>query len=52
MKNAFLTPHRAGGLMESVQRLLTMLVDDLEASLKGKPRKHVLTEAMLPSLPD
>ncbi len=50
LPNAFLTPHRAGGVMESVQRILTMLVDDLEAHLAGKPRRHPLTEAMIPSL--
>lgn len=50
LPNAYLTPHRAGGLIVSVQRILNWLVDDLEALLAGRERKHALTEAMLPSL--
>ncbi len=50
LSNACLTPHRAGGIVASVQRTIITLVDDLEAHLEGTPRKHVLTEAMLPSL--
>lgn len=50
LPNAYLTPHRAGGILQSVERLISQLTDDLEAHLEGKPRAHVLTEAMLPSL--
>lgn len=50
LENAFLTPHRAGGIMESVVRIITWLVDDYEAFLDGKPLAHRLTEDMLPSL--
>jgi D-3-phosphoglycerate dehydrogenase len=48
--NTFLTPHRAGGLIVSVQRAFTMLTDDLEAHLAGKPLKYPLVPAMLPTL--
>ena len=47
LPNAWLTPHRAGAPMESVVRILTMLVDDFEAFLRGRPRKHALTPDML-----
>lgn len=50
LPNAFLTPHRAGGVLASVDRGLQWLVDDLEAFLQGQPRKHALTEAMIPAL--
>ncbi len=50
LPNVYLTPHRAGGTLESVCRILTALVDDYEAFLKGEPRRHALTEAMIPSL--
>ena len=50
LPNLYLTPHRAGGLMESVQRCIGWLVDDLEATLAGKPQQHALVEPMLASL--
>jgi phosphoglycerate dehydrogenase-like enzyme len=50
LPNAYLTPHRAGGIIASVQRNLTWLVDDLVAVFAGQERRHALTEAMLPSL--
>ena len=50
LPNAFLTPHRAGGLMASVERILTWLIDDMEAFLAGKERRYALTEAMVPAL--
>jgi phosphoglycerate dehydrogenase-like enzyme len=50
MPNAWLTPHRAGGVMESVQRILNWLIDDLEAHLAGEARKYPLTEQMVPRL--
>lgn len=49
-RNAYLTPHRAGGLMASVYRTVDWLVDDLEAVLAGNPRRYALTERMLSSL--
>jgi len=52
LSNAYLTPHRAGGIMESVERALTMLADDLEAFLNGKSLKYAVTEKMLSSLPE
>jgi phosphoglycerate dehydrogenase-like enzyme len=50
LPNAFLTPHRAGGLQSSVVRIIAWLVDDLEAHLAGRPRRYPLVEAMVPSL--
>jgi phosphoglycerate dehydrogenase-like enzyme len=52
LPNTYLTPHRAGGVLESVVRALTWLADDLQAFLDGKPRQYAVTEAMLPSLPE
>jgi len=50
LPNAFLTPHRAGGILDSVSRLLNQLIDDLEAYLDELPRTHALAESWLPSL--
>jgi Phosphoglycerate dehydrogenase and related dehydrogenases len=50
LPNAYLTPHRAGGVIASVQRCVGWLVDDLEAVLAGRPQQYPLTEGMLPSL--
>lgn len=50
LPNAYLTPHRAGGLMESVQRIVAWLVDDIEAHLAGRPRQHALGERMIGAL--
>ncbi len=47
LPNAFLTPHVGGGIMASVERALTMLGDDLEAFINGKPRKYAITASML-----
>lgn len=52
LPNAYLTPHRGGGVMESVQRILTWLIDDIEAFLAGRPRQYPLTERMLNALDD
>jgi len=51
LPNAYLTPHRAGGLYSSIGRALTMLTDDLEAFLTGKERRYAVTEAMLACFP-
>ena len=50
LPNLYLTPHRAGGILESVQRTIDWLIDDLEAVRAGKPRQYAITEAMIPSL--
>lgn len=42
LPNAYLTPHRAGGLVESVHRGLDMLVSDLEAFLDGRELAYPL----------
>ncbi len=47
LPNAYLTPHRAGGLMASVERCVGWLVDDLERHLAGEERRHPLTETMI-----
>lgn len=52
LSNAYLTPHRSGGIMESVDRALAMLADDLDAFIQGEPLKYGVTEKMLPSLPE
>ena len=52
LSNTYLTPHRAGGLLSSVERGLTMLFDDLEAHLSGEERRYAVTEATLPCFPD
>jgi len=50
LPNAYLTPHRAGGTMGSVNRILTWLIDDTEAFVAGRPLRYPLTEAMTPAL--
>lgn len=50
LPNAYLTPHRAGGIMASVERIVQYLADDIEAHFAGTERRYPLTEAMLSSL--
>jgi len=50
LPNLYLTPHRAGGLIESVQRCVGWLIDDLDAVVHGRPQRYPLIEAMLPAL--
>jgi hypothetical protein len=50
LDNIFLTPHRAGGVMESVISSLEALTYDLEAFFEGKERKCQFTKTMLTSL--
>ncbi len=50
LPNAYLTPHRAGGIISSVQRNLNWLIDDYEALLADESRRYPVTEAMIPSL--
>jgi phosphoglycerate dehydrogenase-like enzyme len=52
LPNAFLTPHRAGGILASVERALDWLTDDLAAFQQGHPLKYAVTERMLESLPE
>lgn len=42
LPNVYATPHRAGGILESIQQILGMLTDDLEAHLAGRTRKYPL----------
>ena len=50
LPNVYLTPHRAGGVWESVVRIVAYLGDDLEAFVTGNERRHALTEAQISSL--
>lgn len=50
LPNACLTPHRAGGLFASIERIFDMLTTDLEAFLEGRPLKYPVLESMLPAL--
>lgn len=50
LPNAFLTPHRAGGVMESVQRIVGWLVDDIESHFAGRPCQHALNANMIRAL--
>ncbi len=50
LKNLYLTPHKAGGIMSSVERSIGWLIDDYEAVLAGNDIKYPLTERMLPGL--
>jgi phosphoglycerate dehydrogenase-like enzyme len=50
LPNAYLTPHRAGGISASVVRVLGDLVEDLEAFSEERPRKRTLREEMIAGL--
>lgn len=50
LPNVYLTPHRAGGIMESVVRIVRFLADDFAAWLSGAERTHALKQEMLPGL--
>ncbi len=50
LPNAYMTPHRAGGIVESLERIVSYLVSDLIAFLDGQPRAHALTAGMIPGL--
>jgi phosphoglycerate dehydrogenase-like enzyme len=50
LPNTYLTPHRAGGLVESIERAFSMLIGDLEAHLSGAPRRYELTPQAMASL--
>ncbi len=50
LKNAYLTPHKAGGIMSSVLRSIDWLIDDYEAVRDGGEQKHPLLERAIPGL--
>jgi phosphoglycerate dehydrogenase-like enzyme len=50
LKNAYLTPHRAGGIYESIERIIEMLADDFEAFLDGKALKYRIDEKNVSAL--
>jgi phosphoglycerate dehydrogenase-like enzyme len=50
LPNCYLTPHRAGGTIASVGRIIDYLIDDLEAFWTGNPLRHQLTQRMIASL--
>jgi phosphoglycerate dehydrogenase-like enzyme len=51
LPNTYLTPHRAGGLIISVERAVQMLTADLEAFLQGRDLRWPVTEDMLVAFP-
>lgn len=51
LSNAYLTPHRAGGLLSSVDRAFAMLTDDLEAVLRKRPRSYALSKKAVANIP-
>ncbi|MBC8103440.1 MAG: hypothetical protein H7Z41_12755 [Cytophagales bacterium] len=50
LPNVYLTPHRAGGIWESVVRIVDYLADDLQAFAQGKELRHALAESQISSL--
>jgi phosphoglycerate dehydrogenase-like enzyme len=50
LPNALLTPHRAGGLMSSVERNLNWLIEDFENVLAARPRRYAVTTEMISRL--
>lgn len=50
LPNAFLTPHRGGGINASVVRILDLLISDLEGFFQGRPFSSPLTHSMINSL--
>jgi len=50
LPNAYLSPHRAGGIWESVERIIEYLADDLAAWHRGDARSYALTAAMIDTL--
>ncbi len=52
LDNVWLTPHRAGGIIFSVRRILDMLADDYERFLRGDEARHAVTDKTLHCLPD
>ena len=47
LPNCHLTPHRAGGIHESLYRALDWLTDDLDAFFAGRERKYAVDAEMM-----
>lgn len=52
LPNAYLSPHRAGGLHASMCRAINYLIDDYEALLNGGERRHALDPNKIDALDD
>lgn len=52
LSNAYLSPHRAGGLHSSIRRVVEFLVGDYEALRAGQPRRHALNSGRIDALDD
>ncbi len=50
LPNAYLSPHRAGGLHGSIRRVIEFLIDDYEALLAGRDRRHALVADRIAAL--
>lgn len=50
LPNAYLTPHRGGGINASVVRILDLLIGDLEGYFQGRPFTAPLGQSMISSL--
>ncbi len=50
LPNTYLTPHRGGGLVESLNRCVGWLVDDLQALQSHETRLHSIDQKMLVAL--
>ena len=50
LPNTYLTPHRGGGLVESLNRCVGWLVDDLQALQRKERRLHAMDQSMLIAL--
>jgi D-3-phosphoglycerate dehydrogenase len=51
LPNAYLSPHHAGGINESICRAMDWLFADIDAFFDGKPRKYAVTENLLNCFP-
>lgn len=52
LENAYLTPHRAGGIYASVYRSVDWLMNDIDAFFAGKEIKYRISEKMAHCFPD
>lgn len=50
LPNVYLTPHRGGGIVESLSRCVGWLVDDLQAVIDGSERQYGIDVSMLEAL--
>lgn len=50
LPNVFITPHRAGGLISSVDRIMNWLIDDLENVMAGRKQEYAVSESMISRL--